>query len=100
MVDSIKNMNNRLNVHVKKENIVARNSLNEVGVNLSKANKTDKVEVGTNTANIAALELAKTPHVDSAAVDRIKQAISQGDYPVDVDKVTDALMDAYLELKS
>ena len=99
MVDSIKNMNNRLNVHVKKENIVAKNSMSETGVNLNKANKTDKVEVGTNAANLAAMELAKTPHIDSAAVSRIKQAISQGDYPVDVDKVTDALMDAYLELK-
>ena len=101
MVDSIKNMNNRVNVHVKKENIVAKNSVNEAGANLAKPSKADRVEVATNSAqSLAALELAKTPHVDSAAVNRIKQAISQGDYPVDVDKVTDALMDAYLELKS
>ena len=100
MVDSIKNMNNRVNVHMKKENVVAKNSRDGNGVNLTKANNSDKVEVGANVTNFAALELAKTPHVDSAAVSRIKQAISQGDYPVDVDKVTDALMDAYLELKS
>ena len=97
MVDSIKSMSNRINVHVKKENLVAKNT---VLLNGSNAPKADRVEVGTNAGSIAALELAKTPHVDSAAVTRIKQAISNGDYPVDVDKVTDALMDAYLELKS
>ena len=45
------------------------------------------------------LELANAPQIDSEAVSRIKEAIAQGEYPVDVDRVTDALMDAYLELK-
>jgi negative regulator of flagellin synthesis FlgM len=97
MVDSIKNMSSRINVHVKKENLVAKNAVNLNGNSTPKA---DRVEVGTNAGSMAALELAKSPHVDSAAVSRIKHAISNGDYPVDVDKVTDALMDAYLELKS
>ena len=97
MVDSIKNLNNRINIQLKNENKVALNPKTIASTNSTNA---DKVEVGSSAGAIAALELAKTPHVDSAAVNRIKQAISQGDYPVDVDRVTDALMDAYLELKS
>ena len=97
MVDSIKNLNNRINIQLKNENKVALNPKTNASANSTNA---DKVEVGSSAGAIAALELAKTPHVDSAAVNRIKQAISQGDYPVDVDRVTDALMDAYLELKS
>ena len=99
MVDSIKNLNNRVNVQVKND---SKATLNPKTLNSSsvQANTADKVEVGVGMGQIAALELAKTPHVDSAAVSRIKHAISQGDYPVDVDRVTDALMDAYLELKS
>jgi negative regulator of flagellin synthesis FlgM len=97
MVDSIKSLNNRINIQVKNENKVA---INPKKLNGSISNSSDKVEVGGNAGAIAALELAKTPHVDSAAVERIKTAISQGNYPVDVDRVTDALMDAYLELKS
>ena len=97
MVDSIKNLNNRINIQLKNENKVALNTKSIASTNSTNA---DKVEVGGSAGAIAALELAKTPHVDSAAVSRIKQAISQGDYPVDVDRVTDALMDAYLELKS
>ncbi|PQM58733.1 MAG: flagellar biosynthesis anti-sigma factor FlgM [Rhodobacteraceae bacterium] len=99
MVDSIKNLNNRINIQVRNENKVATNSKNLNGTNVNSTNA-DKVEVGGTAGAVAALELAKTPHVDSAAVSRIKQAISQGDYPVDVDRITDALMDAYLELKS
>ena len=97
MVDSIKNLNNRINIQVKNENKVAVNPKN---LSVASSNNADKVEVGVSAGAVAALELAKTPHVDSAAVSRIKQAISQGDYPVDVDRITDALMDAYLELKS
>jgi negative regulator of flagellin synthesis FlgM len=100
MVDSIKNLNNRINIQVKNESKVAINPKNLKGTNSINSNNADKVEVGSSVGAIAALELAKTPHVDSAAVSRIKDAISQGEYPVDVDRVTDALMDAYLELKS
>ena len=90
-------MNNRINIQLKNENKVALNTKSIASTNSTNA---DKVEVGGSAGAIAALELAKTPHVDSAAVSRIKQAISQGDYPVDVDRVTDALMEAYLELKT
>ncbi len=100
MVDSIKNLNNRVNVQVKNENKVTLNPKSITNGNSTSIGNADKVEVGGSLGAIAALELAKTPHVDSAAVNRIKHAISQGDYPVDVDRVTDALMDAYLELKS
>ena len=100
MVDSIKSLNNRINLQVKNDNKVAINPKNPNSVASTNSHNADKVEVGGSVGSIAALELAKTPHVDSAAVNRIKNAISQGDYPVDVDRVTDALMEAYLELKT
>jgi negative regulator of flagellin synthesis FlgM len=96
MVDSIKSLGNRINFQVKNDKVVT----NPNKLNGASAHSVDKVEVGGSAGSIAALELAKTPHVDTAAVDRIKQAISKGDYPVDVDRITDALMDAYMELKS
>jgi negative regulator of flagellin synthesis FlgM len=99
MVDSIKSLNNRINIQVKNDK-VAINPKNINGTNSTNSNSIDKVEVGGSAGSIAALELAKSPHIDNQAVSRIKQAISNGDYPVDVDRITDALMDAYLELKS
>jgi negative regulator of flagellin synthesis FlgM len=99
MVDSIKSLNNRINIQVKNDK-VAINPKSMNGTSSTNTNSIDKVEVGGSVGSIAALELAKSPHVDTQAVSRIKQAISNGDYPVDVDRITDALMDAYLELKS
>ena len=37
--------------------------------------------------------------IDSAKVSAIKEAIARGDYPVDLDKVADALLQAYSDIK-
>ena len=99
MVDSIKNINSRVDLHVKKEKSVAPVSSKIETSNSQKLTGGDKVEVGTKVGTAAVLELAAAPQIDTEAVSRIKEAIAQGEYPVDVDRVTDALMDAYLELK-
>jgi negative regulator of flagellin synthesis FlgM len=99
MVDSIKNMNSRPDLHVKKDKSVAPVSAKSETPNNQKLAGVDTVEVGTKIGSAAVLELARAPQIDNEAVTRIKEAIAQGEYPVDVDRVTDALMDAYLELK-
>ena len=45
-------------------------------------------------------ELASSAPIDSDKVSKIKQAISAGEYPLDLDKISDALMQAYQEMKS
>ena len=37
--------------------------------------------------------------IDSVKVSAIKEAIAKGDYPVDLDKVADALLQAYQDIK-
>ena len=37
--------------------------------------------------------------IDSSKVSAIKEAIAKGDYPVDLDKVADALLQAYSDIK-
>ncbi len=37
--------------------------------------------------------------IDSVKVSAIKDAIARGDYPVDLDKVADALLQAYTDIK-
>tara|TARA_A100001011_G_scaffold268923_1_gene278078 strand:+ start:123 stop:425 length:303 start_codon:yes stop_codon:yes gene_type:complete len=100
MVQSIKNINSRPELHVKKDKPVATavsESNQSTAKNLASV---DTVEVGSNAGIAAVRELAKAPHIDMEAVNRIKEAISQGEYPVDIERVTEALMDAYIELKS
>ena len=44
-------------------------------------------------------DMAKEPPIDQAATSRIKNAIANGSYPIDLDKIADALFDAYKEMK-
>ena len=43
--------------------------------------------------------MSKEPPIDAAATNRIKTAIKDGNYPIDLAKVADALFDAYKEMK-
>ena len=45
-------------------------------------------------------EMAQTAPINADKVAKIKEAISTGKYPLDLDKLTDALMQAYREMKS
>ena len=45
-------------------------------------------------------EMAKSAPINVDKVAKIKEAISSGKYPLDLDKLSDALMQAYREMKS
>lgn len=53
--------------------------------------------VGRLGAKAAVAELAKSPPIDLEAVGKIKEAISRGAYPVDLDKIAEKLMESFLE---
>lgn len=44
-------------------------------------------------------DMAKDPPIDKVNVSRIKNAISNGSYPIDLEKISDALLSAYKELE-
>ena len=45
-------------------------------------------------------QMAQSAPIDVDKVAKIKEAISTGKYPLDLDKLSDALMQAYREMKS
>ena len=55
--------------------------------------------IPTATAQVVA-QLAESPPVNAEAVNRIKSAIANGEYPINLDLISDALMDAYRDLKT
>ena len=89
------------------------NNLNKNRLQSSKGSTSDassssiviKSEVSSNiikineTKNLVS-ELASSAPIDSSKVSEIKAAISSGNYPLDLDKISDALMQAYREMKS
>ena len=64
----------------------------------SKPKKTDS-EVSKFISKERIKEMAKEPPIDKISTTRIKNAIANGSYPLDLDKIADALYDAYKELK-
>ena len=101
MVDSIKHTMNRIDIQ--------RSRVSEVDIKsgsnpsaLSKGLKIDNASADTSKVEISekVAQLAKQPPIDTEAVARIKNAIADGKYPIDIDAISDALMDAYRDMKS
>ena len=85
-------------------NLENKTSKNSAKVNTS-VSKVDNYVSG-NSADIKIEnkdiinDLASSAPIDHDKVSSIKKAISSGNYPLDLDKISDALMEAYNEMKS
>jgi negative regulator of flagellin synthesis FlgM len=60
------------------------------------ATASPEAEVSVIGAKSTVAELAKSPPIDLEAVGKIKEAISRGAYPVDLDKVAEKLMESFI----
>ena len=79
----------------------SKNSISEVtkeAVNVKAEAQPELVDIKDSKKLVS--DLASAAPVDSDKVAKIKAAISSGNYPLDLDKVSDALMQAYREMKS
>ena len=96
----------------KVNNITSGSTQNKRSVDENKVNKTsgeNKVSINReNSSNIDNIKiseelgssnLSKTPTLDLDKVSAIKNALSRGDYPIDLEKVADALLQAYKDIK-
>ena len=95
MVESIKNTISRM--EPRKAN---NNHAEPQTVNKSAASSNDSVELKSAENMSAIKEMAASAPVDRANVNRIKDAIKRGEYPIDIDRISDALLEAYKEMKS
>ena len=88
------------------------NNIPKKDVNDSKSSLNDKVDTNISdkimSSNVVDIkdtqklvsEMAQSAPIDVDKVAKIKEAISSGKYPLDLDKLSDALMQAYREMKS
>ena len=99
MIDKINN--------ITSGNTQSKRSVDENRVNKSptETNVDVKKEKSSNLDNVKISQeldisnLSKTPSIDLDKVSAIKNALSRGDYPVDLEKVADALLQAYKDIK-
>ncbi len=97
MVESIKNTISRMETRKANNNHAAPQTANK---SAKSASSTDSVELKSAENMSAIKEMAASAPVDRANVDRIKDAIKRGEYPIDINRISDALLDAYKEMKS
>ena len=95
MVDKITNSLINLENKASKNSTNVKNSISKVN-NYENENSTN---IKINQKNIVS-DLASSAPIDHDKVSSIKKAISSGNYPLDLDKISDALMEAYKEMKS
>ena len=60
----------------------------------------DSVELKSADVQSSIKKMASAAPIDEMNVNRIKEAINRGEYPINIDRISEALMDAYRELKS
>ena len=98
MIDKLNNINagNAQNKRVSdnsKEKVSSSKNIVETSDN---TNKASNVKISSEL-NLKGMR-SEAP-IDTAKVSAIKEAIAKGDYPIDLDKVADALLEAYKDIK-
>ena len=100
MVGSIKNFTGQ-RVDMSKgmtESKVQSEKLAESGANAISGSKVDAVL--TSKSREALKVMAENPSINMEAVERIKQKIKNGEYPIDFDKLADKLLESYWNSES
>ena len=81
-----------------KENNKSLNDLANSSPSVDKVMSSNVVDIKDTKKLVS--EMSKSAPIDVDKVAKIKEAISSGKYPLDLDKLSDALMQAYREMKS
>ena len=95
MVDKITNSIINLESKTSKNSAKVNNSVSKVDSYVDENSTSIKIE-----QKKIIKDLASSAPIDNDKVSSIKKAISSGNYPLDLDKISDALMEAYNEMKS
>ena len=99
MVESIKNLSK--NIDVTKNNSTNSNKVEKSSTSsITPKPAVDTVDLSGSIPAATLADFTKKPPIDVESVSKIKEAIANGEYPIDLDAVADMLLDAYKEMKS
>ena len=103
MIDQIKNKTLNSSVTNSKKEALNSDAAKTTVKKVDSTPKTDPTNYDGKVSQFITKEkiksMSKEPPIDKASTSRIKEAIKNGNYPVDLAKVADALFDAYKEMK-
>ena len=98
MVEISKNVVTRPDVRANPNN--GSRSTKPVTNSGSLKSQVDSVKINSLDNEPVVKDMASAAPVNKENVNRIKDAIRRGEYPIDLDRVSDALMEAYKEMKT
>ena len=99
MVESIKNLTK--NIDLSKNSSTSSTKIDKLNTSsVSQKPAVDTVDLSGSLPNATLADFTKKPPIDVESVSKIKEAIANGEYPIDLDAVADMLLDAYKEMKS
>ena len=103
MIDQIKNKTLSSSATNSKNQSQNANISKDIVKKVDNSTKADSGNIDGKVSQFITKEkiksMSKEPPIDKASTSRIKEAIKNGNYPVDLAKVADALFDAYKEMK-
>ncbi len=103
MIDQIKNKTLNSSVTNSRKETQDTNTTKTIVKKVDTTTKTDTSNYDGKVSQFITKEkiksMSKEPPIDKASTSRIKEAIQNGNYPLDLAKVADALFDAYKEMK-
>ena len=95
MVGSIKNFTGQ-RLEVSKGMTEAKTQVEKLTESSSSAGSGSQVDAVLTSKSREALKvMAENPSINMEAVERIKQKIKNGEYPIDFDKLADKLLESY-----
>ena len=99
MIDKLNNINAG-NAQNKR---VSDNSKEKVSSSTKTTSETSDINNKASNVKISSelnlKDMSSKAPIDTVKVSAIKEAISKGDYPINLDKVADALLEAYKDIK-
>ena len=97
MIDKLNNINagNAQNKRVSDNSKEKVSSSKSAAQTSNNTNKASNVKISSEL-NLKSMR-SEAP-IDTVKVSAIKEAIAKGDYPIDLDKVADALLEAYKDI--
>ena len=100
MVGSIKNFSGQT-VEMSKAMIEKKTQSEKLAGSIPSVLSEPKVDAVLTSKSKEALKvMAENPSINMEAVDRIKQKIKNGEYPIDFDKLADKLLESYWNSES
>ena len=100
MVGSIKNFTGQ-NIEVSKGMTGKKVQSDKTSSSIPSVLSEPKVDAVLTSKSREALKvMAENPSINMEAVERIKQKIKDGEYPIDFDKLADKLLESYWHSKS